>query len=136
MPSPKPHLYYHCPHLQTSANTLNSIVLGDLNGQLAAAFTKLTTLHTKNNFSLAIITGNLFAEDNDVVSDLLAGKIAIPLPTYFTVGTTPLPKRIIEKVEKDEEVGSNSDLRPRIPLIHIALPKPSLPWKTQHHKDL
>jgi hypothetical protein len=81
-----------------------SIVLGDLNGQLSPAFTKLATLHTKNNFSLAIVTGNLFAEDNDAVLDLLAGKITIPLPTYFRVGTAPLPQRIIEKIEKDEEV--------------------------------
>jgi hypothetical protein len=67
------------------------------------------TLHTKNNFSLAIVTGNLFAEDNDAVSDLLAGRIAIPLPTYFTVGTNPLPQRIIEKIEKDEDVSFNAD---------------------------
>jgi hypothetical protein len=60
-------------------------------------------LHAKNNFSFAIIAGNLFSEDNDVVSDLLADKITIPLPTYFTVGTSPLPQRIIEKIEKDEE---------------------------------
>jgi hypothetical protein len=95
------------PHFQPSL-TYSSIVLGALNGQLSAAFTKLTTLHTKNNFSLAIITGNLFAEDDDAVSDLLAGKITVPLSTYFTVGTSPLPKRIIEKIEKDEEVKAHS----------------------------
>jgi hypothetical protein len=69
-------------------------------------------LHTKNNFSLAVIAGNLFAEDNAAVSELLAGEIAIPLPTYFTVGTNPLPQRIIEKIEKDEEVGFNSGAQP------------------------
>jgi len=66
------------------------------------------TLHTKNAFTLAIVAGNLFSEDNGAVSDLLAGKIAVPLPTYFTVGTTPLPPQIIEKIEKDEEVNFNS----------------------------
>jgi RNAse (barnase) inhibitor barstar len=91
----------------TSANIFNSIVFGDLNGQLAGAFTKLTTLHSKNSFSFAIATGNLFAEDDDAVSDLLTGKITIPLTTYFTVGTRPLPQRIIEKIEKDEEVSLN-----------------------------
>ena len=71
-----------------------------------ALFTKLSTLQTKQNFALAIVSGNLFAEDDDTVADLLAGKITIPLPTYFTVGTTPLPLTIIERIEKDEEVGS------------------------------
>jgi len=73
---------------------------------LHALFTKLSTLQTKQNFALAIVSGNLFAEDDDTVADLLAGKITIPLPTYFTVGTTPLPQSIIERIEKDEEVGS------------------------------
>lgn len=97
-------------HLRASANIFHSIVLGDVNGQLSAAFTKLTTLHTKNNFSLALITGDLFADDGDAVSDLLARKIAIPLPTYFTVGTNPLPTRVIEKIEKDEEVSWKPDM--------------------------
>src|SRR3954468_201387 len=87
--------------------TFYSIVLGAVNGQLKPAFTKLATLHSKNNFSLAIITGNLFSEDNEAVADLLGGKINIPLPTYFTVGITPLPPKVIEKIEKDEEVGLN-----------------------------
>jgi hypothetical protein len=61
-------------------------------------------LHAKNNFSLALVCGNLFSEDNDDVANLLSGNITIPLPTYFTVGSTPLPQRIIEKIDKDEEV--------------------------------
>jgi hypothetical protein len=71
---------------------------------LKQAFAKLTNLHTKNNFSLAIVVGNLFSEDNDAVADLLTGKISIPLPTYFTVATNSLPQQIIDKIEKDEEV--------------------------------
>lgn len=66
---------------------------------------KLSTLQAKQNFSIALVTGNLFAEDDETVADLLAGKISIPLPTYFTVGTTPLPQSIIERIEKDEDVG-------------------------------
>ncbi|CZR50215.1 probable meiotically up-regulated gene 161 protein [Phialocephala subalpina] len=83
------------------------IVLGAVNGQLKSAFTKLSTLHTKNSFSFAIVVGNLFAEDDDAVSELLAGSIAVPLPTYFTVGTSPLPARINEKIKKDEEICPN-----------------------------
>jgi hypothetical protein len=97
-PAPTPRLYRKC------GLTSCSIVLGDVNGQLQAVFKKLTTLHEKNKFSLAVIAGNLFSEDNESVSDLLAGTLSLPLPTYFTVGTSPLPRRIIEKIEKDEEV--------------------------------
>jgi len=75
---------------------------------LQKAFTKLSTLQTKQNFSLALITGNLFSEDisenNEAVAQLLAGKIPVPLSTYFTVGSHPLPKLIVERIEKDEEV--------------------------------
>ncbi|RDL34786.1 Uncharacterized protein BP5553_07914 [Venustampulla echinocandica] len=83
------------------------IVVGPVNGQLQPVFTKLSTLHSKNNFSLAIITGNMFSEDDDTVSELLANKITIPLPAYFTVGTQPLPPRIVERIEKDEEICHN-----------------------------
>lgn len=97
----------------------NRIVLGDVNGQLQPVFTKLSTLHAKNSFAFAIVSGNLFAEDNDAVSDLLSNKIAVPFPTYFTVGTTPLPQRIIEKIEKDEEVMLDSlECTLKLGLIH------------------
>ncbi|PSR86988.1 cwfJ domain-containing protein [Coniella lustricola] len=78
-------------------------VLGNVNGQLQSAFSKLTTLHSKNNFAFAIVAGNLFApEDDDAVTDLLAGKITIPVTTYFTVGTHALPQQIVEKIVNEE----------------------------------
>ena len=67
--------------------------------------TKLSTLHSKNNFSFAIVAGDLFNEDDDAVADLLAENISIPLPTYFTVGVKPLPQRVIDRLSKDEDVG-------------------------------
>ena len=83
---------------------MRSIVLGDVNGQLRSAFNKVSTLHAKNKFSFALVSGNLFLGDDDAVADLLAGNLTIPLPTYFTVGSRSLPQRIIHKIEKDEEV--------------------------------
>jgi hypothetical protein len=80
------------------------IVVGDVNGQLAPLFTKLSTLHRKNNFSFAVVAGDLFEEDDDAVADLLAEKISIPLPTYFTVGVKSLPQRVVERLSKDEDV--------------------------------
>lgn len=80
---------------------------------MESAFKKLATLHAKNNFSCAIATGNLFGPDEDVdgtdaqVTKLLAGEIAIPVSTYFTVGTRPLPPRIVAKIEQDEDICEN-----------------------------
>ncbi|KAI0482393.1 CwfJ C-terminus 2-domain-containing protein-like protein [Xylariaceae sp. FL0804] len=85
------------------------IVLGSLNGKLEAAFQKLATLQQKQNFSFAIITGNLFedSQDSAVVKELLDGKIQIPLSTYFTVGTIALPEPVVARIEKDEEICEN-----------------------------
>ncbi|KAF7535981.1 hypothetical protein G7Z17_g13114 [Cylindrodendrum hubeiense] len=85
------------------------IVLGSLNGQIEPAFKKLATLHSKNNFALAILTGDVFSPsgDDDAVTGLLNGTIEVPLPTYFTVGNHPLPARIAAKVEAEEDICEN-----------------------------
>ncbi|KAK1704467.1 CwfJ C-terminus 1-domain-containing protein-like protein [Colletotrichum lupini] len=84
------------------------IVLGSLNGSLTPAFTKLATLHAKNSFNFAIVTGNLFSsEDDTTVNSLLNGELKVPLPVYFTVGTAPLPPKIVAKIEADEEICEN-----------------------------
>lgn len=86
-----------------------SFVFGSINGQLQSAFSKLSTIHAKNVFSFAIVTGNLFGEgqDDEQLTALLAGEIQIPCPTYFTVGTVPLPAQVVERIEKDEEIAPN-----------------------------
>ncbi|KAI2619258.1 CwfJ C-terminus 1-domain-containing protein-like protein [Hypoxylon sp. NC1633] len=85
------------------------IVLGSVNGKLEPVFQKLTSLHQKQNFAFAIITGNLFAvdQDDETVSRLLKGDIHVPLSTYFTVGTLPLPERVVDRINKDEDVCEN-----------------------------
>ncbi|KAI1819452.1 CwfJ C-terminus 1-domain-containing protein-like protein [Xylaria intraflava] len=85
------------------------IVLGSLDGKLQEAFAKLETLQKKQNFSFAIVIGNLFAADQDdeTVQKLLDGSIRVPLSTYFTVGATPLPPPIVELIEKDEDICEN-----------------------------
>lgn len=83
-------------------------MLGNVNGQLQTAFSKLAALHAKNQFAFAIVTGDLFADDDDeTVSQLLDGRISVPVSTYFTVGTKALPDRIVAKIEKDEEICVN-----------------------------
>ncbi|KAH8905190.1 hypothetical protein BR93DRAFT_999343 [Coniochaeta sp. PMI_546] len=84
-------------------------VFGSINGQLESAFKKLTALHSKNNFSLALATGSLFSEaqDDEALTALLDGKISIPCPTYFTVGSHALPPAVVQKIEADEEIAPN-----------------------------
>ncbi|KAI5926633.1 CwfJ C-terminus 1-domain-containing protein-like protein [Camillea tinctor] len=85
------------------------LVLGSLNGKIESAFQKLATLHQKQNFSFAIVTGNLFSADQDdaTISRLLSGAIQVPVTTYFTVGTLPLPQAVVERIEKDEDICEN-----------------------------
>jgi hypothetical protein len=79
-------------------------VVGDVNGQIKSLSTKLSMIHSKNNFSFAIVAGDLFDADDDDVADLLAEKIPIPLPTYFTVGINTLPQRVVDRLGQDEDV--------------------------------
>lgn len=87
------------------------IVIGGVNSSFKEAFGKLQKLQSKQNFSFAIVTGDLFRNgsdsDGEQISDLLEGKITIPLPTYFTIGNNSIPQRVIEKLEKDDEVCPN-----------------------------
>ncbi|KAI1426595.1 CwfJ C-terminus 2-domain-containing protein-like protein [Xylaria sp. FL1777] len=85
------------------------IVLGSVYGKLQEAFTKLEALHKKQNFSFAIVTGNLFDvdQDDETVHKLLDGTIRVPLSTYFTIGTTPLPQAVVERIQKDEDICEN-----------------------------
>lgn len=97
-------------HFSNITNTDQlSFVFGSVNGQLKSAFAKLAALHAKNVFSFAIVTGNLFAEgeEDDELAALLDGNIEIACPTYFTVGTTPLPARVVQKIEADDEIAPN-----------------------------
>lgn len=98
-----------CDHADGSAI---SVVLGSLNGNIEPAFQKLSALHAKNHFTFALITGNLFAAEQDagVVARLLGADIGVPLSTYFTVGTVPLPDPVVERIESGEEVSRMAPL--------------------------
>ncbi|KAJ1327499.1 CWF19-like protein 1 [Microdochium nivale] len=85
------------------------IVLGSLNGNFEVAFKKLAALHVKQDFAFAIITGNLFGleQDDDALTRLLQGQVALPLTTYFTVGTSPLPQRVLDRLQTGEDICEN-----------------------------
>jgi hypothetical protein len=91
---------------------VSSIVIGSLNGQLQLAFSKLAKLQPKQNFSFAIIVGDLFGDgssENELeeITALLEGKIEVVLPTYFSLGNRPLPTQVIEKIQAHDEVCTN-----------------------------
>lgn len=84
-------------------------MLGSLNGQFDAALKKITSLHSKNSFSLAILTGDVFTHETseDTITSLLSGAYEFPLPTYFTIGNHALPDTIAAKIEAGEELCHN-----------------------------
>jgi len=87
-------------------------VIGNVNCALREVFTKLAKLQVKQNFSFAIVVGDLFGDcsseqELDEISGLLQGNITVPLPTYFSVGSRPIPTRIVEKIESNDEVCPN-----------------------------
>jgi hypothetical protein len=90
-------------------------VVGGVYGQFPAVFNKISALHAKNAFSLALIVGDLFTdpqvatpEDQENVQSLINGKIDIPLPIYFSLSKQGLPEDVIQKLEKDSgELCSN-----------------------------
>lgn len=96
-------------------NSACRIIAGAVNGDFRAVFEKISKLHAKNSFSLAIILRDLFADpaassaqDEENVKALLKGEIKIPLATYFTIGKYPLPVEIIEKIkESDNDICPN-----------------------------
>jgi diadenosine tetraphosphate (Ap4A) HIT family hydrolase len=99
--------------LRNFANTPHSIVLGAAHGRLSEILPKLSALHAKNNFSFALLLGDVFAsssdDDDDDIKKLLNGEINVPLPTYFTLGTqVGLPPTVAERVvARDGEVVEN-----------------------------
>lgn len=87
-------------------------MIGNVNCELREVFTKLAKLQAKQNFAFAVIAGDLFGDctsekELDEVTGLLHENIVVPLPTYFTLGSRPLPTRVVEKIEVKDEVCSN-----------------------------
>lgn len=89
---------------------MRRIIAGCVNGKFRTVFEKISKLHAKNEFSLAIILGDLFAdpagtspEDEENVKALHKGEILVPLPTYFTLGRHCLPAQITDKLGVSED---------------------------------
>lgn len=84
--------------------------MGAIQGQLKKAFEKISKLHAKQDFAIALIVGDVFgegAEADDELEGLLNGSISVPLPTYFSIGNSSLPTRVIEKLDSSDEVCPN-----------------------------
>lgn len=81
-----------------------------MNGHFPAVLQKLATLHAKQNFALVIIAGNLFASPSDATDEdeknvqlLIDGKIEIPVPTYFALGSNAFPKPVVDKLSSSDD---------------------------------
>ncbi|KAK5709868.1 hypothetical protein LTR17_019372 [Elasticomyces elasticus] len=84
------------------------VVVGAVNGRLTDVFAKLTTLHTKQNFTFCVIAGDLCANpdtatdaNREDLAKLLRGDIIVPFTTYFAIGRQKLPAEVIDVLEKN-----------------------------------
>ena len=85
-----------------------------MHGSFKEVFEKISKLHAKNAFSLAIALGDFFAAtleessgEGENLTSLLNGEITVPLPTYFTLGKYPLPQQVLDKLSSDDEICPN-----------------------------
>lgn len=69
-------------------------------------FSKVTALHNKTKFDLAIIAGNFFTNpestsnaDIEKLQHLLDGQVRVPLPTYFGLGSHDMPEKARFKLD-------------------------------------
>ncbi|RMZ81095.1 hypothetical protein DV738_g2538, partial [Chaetothyriales sp. CBS 135597] len=88
------------------------LVVGAIAGHFKKAFDKINRLQAKQNFAVCLVVGDVFGAGNDdenatELDDLLAGSITINVPTYFSVGSRPLPEKVSEKLESSDEVCPN-----------------------------
>ncbi|KEI41105.1 uncharacterized protein L969DRAFT_86349 [Mixia osmundae IAM 14324] len=87
------------------------LCMGSCKGRLADYFDKVRSLHAKHHFELLIISGDLFSpsdplteepEQADGLRALLDGEIDVPLSTYFSIGKTPLPASVQQRVDANQ----------------------------------
>ncbi|KAI9889342.1 MAG: hypothetical protein M1814_005585 [Vezdaea aestivalis] len=84
------------------------VVVGSVDdGDFNFVFSKIAALHTKNNFTLAIVVGNLFGTSSQVQGDslrlLLSGATSVPIPTYFGLASNQLPEQVIAHLQSTDD---------------------------------
>ncbi|KAK0566924.1 hypothetical protein OC861_002967 [Tilletia horrida] len=90
------------------------LVVGPPAGQLRVFLSKTNAIHDKHGpFDALFVLGNLFAPPSlssstheDELNQLLNGTLACKIPTYFTLGTAPLPQPVLRKIEEDSEASA------------------------------
>ena len=68
------------------ATSKRLLISGDVNGNFAALFKRVTALHGSKNgpFDMLLVSGTFFGAPDDDASAVLAQLAAAPIPTYFT----------------------------------------------------
>ncbi|BEJ18171.1 hypothetical protein CspHIS471_0704480 [Cutaneotrichosporon sp. HIS471] len=88
---------------QTEA--LKFLAIGAPLSELDLLAQKVTAINSKHGpFDACVIVGDLFKADSD--GSELDG-VALPVPTYWTVGKNALPQRVLEALAKGPEVAPN-----------------------------
>ncbi|KAK0545998.1 hypothetical protein OC844_007295, partial [Tilletia horrida] len=83
------------------------LVVGPPAGQLSTLISKTTAIHNKHGpFDALFILGDLFShtgQDDAETAALLSGSLTCTIPTYFTLGTAPLPPTIHTVISKSAD---------------------------------
>ncbi|KAK0541442.1 hypothetical protein OC835_000166 [Tilletia horrida] len=109
-----------------------NLVVGPPAGQFSTLISKTTAIHNKHGpFDALFILGDLFShtsQDDAETATLLSGSLTRTIPTYFTLGTAPLPPSIHTVITEgendtpalpaDAELRATGTFYERAPFVH------------------
>ncbi|KAL1916272.1 uncharacterized protein VTP21DRAFT_5889 [Calcarisporiella thermophila] len=93
-----------------SQQSIKVLAVGSANGKIREYFNKISTINSKHGpFDMLLCVGDLFAanQDDEIISDLVNGKIEVPLASYFITGQNGIPDVVREKLDSYGEVCPN-----------------------------
>ncbi|EPQ26620.1 uncharacterized protein PFL1_05941 [Pseudozyma flocculosa PF-1] len=84
-------------------HTAKVLTIGPACGRITELISKVTAIQSKHGpFACLLILGDLFTPNGPLTQpelDLLAGTTWLPIPTYFYLGSAPLPHEVQQKVD-------------------------------------
>ncbi|PPQ98832.1 hypothetical protein CVT24_003386 [Panaeolus cyanescens] len=89
-------------------NFIHSLTVGSAAGAIRDIFAKIKAIDAKHGkFDLVLCVGDFFGPINDrdeseELSELLEGKLEVPLQCYIMQGSNPLPTKVIERFSKSQ----------------------------------
>lgn len=107
---------------------------------MPATLNKITAIHNKSGpFDCCLLLGDVCSslEQDESLDQVLDGSLTVPLPCYFTMGATALPRKVIERIESNEgELVPNLVFLGEYTSISCARNPPSWPAITKRNANV